>query len=158
MLNPSILLVATRVTVKRGRRTGRNHIWRGIPMPRRQQGSYAGVRRSSSYAPRRMCQSIASPRQLAGYWPRVANSAAAIRKFFRRLPYLNVWARRAPQPLPVMVWLHGGGYATIGAGVPPYDGRAGEARRDRGTVNYRLYHFPLFRASGAGRRRGGVYS
>jgi para-nitrobenzyl esterase len=60
--------------------------------------------------------------------------------------YLNVWtpARRA-QPLPVMVWLHGGGF-TIGAGsLPPYDGKA-LAQREAivVTVNYRLGHLGFF--------------
>jgi para-nitrobenzyl esterase len=44
--------------------------------------------------------------------------------------YLNVWSPVArTAPLPVMVWLHGGGF-TIGAGgLPPYNGKA-LARRD----------------------------
>ncbi|MTH45976.1 carboxylesterase/lipase family protein [Intestinirhabdus alba] len=60
--------------------------------------------------------------------------------------YLNVWSpavRRAP--LPVMVWLHGGGY-TLGAGsLPVYDGGA-LARREATivTVNYRLGHLGFF--------------
>jgi para-nitrobenzyl esterase len=39
--------------------------------------------------------------------------------------YLNVWSPVArTAPLPVMVWLHGGGF-TIGAGgLPPYNGKA----------------------------------
>ncbi len=60
--------------------------------------------------------------------------------------YLNVWApASAAQPLPVMVWLHGGGF-TIGAGsLPPYDGKA-LASRDVVvvTVNYRLGHLGFF--------------
>ncbi len=82
-------------------------------------------------------------------------------KFFRR-PFLSERrsAVRVSEPLPVMVRLHGGGY-TIGAGsLPPHDG---QALAKRGaivvTVNYRLYLSLGFRASGAGRRRGGgVYS
>ena len=60
--------------------------------------------------------------------------------------YLNVWApAERAQPLPVMVWLHGGGF-TIGAGsLPPYDGKA-LARRNVivVTVNYRLGHLGFF--------------
>ncbi|MBB1200738.1 carboxylesterase/lipase family protein [Enterobacteriaceae bacterium 89] len=60
--------------------------------------------------------------------------------------YLNVWApAQRTQPLPVMVWLHGGGF-TIGAGsLPPYDGKA-LAQREAivVTVNYRLGHLGFF--------------
>jgi para-nitrobenzyl esterase len=59
-------------------------------------------------------------------------------------------------PLPVMVWLHGGGF-TIGAGMPPYNGKA---LATRGvvvvTINYRLGHLgflPIRRWKG-GRSRG----
>ncbi|VTP68698.1 Para-nitrobenzyl esterase [Leclercia adecarboxylata] len=60
--------------------------------------------------------------------------------------YLNVWSPvQRPEPLPVMVWLHGGGF-TIGAGgLPPYDGKA---LAQRGvivvTLNYRLGHLGFF--------------
>ncbi|QMI05232.1 carboxylesterase/lipase family protein [Citrobacter sp. RHB25-C09] len=60
--------------------------------------------------------------------------------------YLNVWSPGVRQQrLPVMVWLHGGGF-TIGAGsLPPYDGVA-LAKRDVVvvTVNYRLGHLGFF--------------
>jgi para-nitrobenzyl esterase len=60
--------------------------------------------------------------------------------------YLNVWSPVArTAPLPVMVWLHGGGF-TIGAGgLPPYNGKA-LARRDVVvvTLNYRLGHLGFF--------------
>ena len=60
--------------------------------------------------------------------------------------YLNVWSpAKRQRPLPVMVWLHGGGF-TIGAGaLPPYDGKA-LARRDVivVTLNYRLGHLGFF--------------
>ncbi|MFP3462790.1 carboxylesterase family protein [Arthrobacter globiformis] len=38
--------------------------------------------------------------------------------------YLNVWTPSRPnsEPLPVMVWLHGGGYIFGSAGAPVYDG------------------------------------
>lgn len=60
--------------------------------------------------------------------------------------YLNVWTPAdTSRPLPVMVWVHGGGY-TIGAGgLPPYDGAA-LARRGviLVTLNYRLGHLGFF--------------
>ncbi|NIF22030.1 carboxylesterase/lipase family protein [Candidatus Pantoea multigeneris] len=61
--------------------------------------------------------------------------------------YLNVWTPdpEPMRPLPVMVWLHGGGFR-IGAGhLPPYDG---QALAQRGavvvTLNYRLGHLGFF--------------
>lgn len=60
--------------------------------------------------------------------------------------YLNVWSpTERAGPLPVMVWLHGGGF-TIGAGgLPPYNGKA---LATRGvvvvTINYRLGHLGFF--------------
>ncbi|MBY6256632.1 carboxylesterase/lipase family protein [Phytobacter diazotrophicus] len=60
--------------------------------------------------------------------------------------YLNICAPAARSgPLPVMVWLHGGGF-TVGAGdLPPYDGKA-LARRGvvLVTLNYRLGHLGFF--------------
>lgn len=159
MLNPSIPLVATRHGKIVGVVQEEIHIWRGIPYAAPPTGSYAGVRRSL-LRPGRMCaadcfscaswQDITRCRELGGGDPG---------NFSEDCLYLNVWAPAVRhEPLPVMVWLHGGGY-TIGAGsLPPYDG---QALAKRGaivvTINYRLGHW-LFRASGAGRRRGGVYS
>ncbi len=61
--------------------------------------------------------------------------------------YLNIWTpdRRGDKPLPVMVWLHGGGY-TIGAGgLTPYDGAAFASRGViLVSINYRLGHLGFF--------------
>ena len=61
--------------------------------------------------------------------------------------YLNVWTPdvKPSQPLPVMVWIHGGGF-TIGAGgLAPY---SGAPLASRGvvlvTLNYRLGHLGFF--------------
>lgn len=61
--------------------------------------------------------------------------------------YLNVWTPRLgiPESLPVMVWIHGGGYV-IGAGdLPPYVGTL-LAKRQVVVVNinYRLGHLGFF--------------
>lgn len=60
--------------------------------------------------------------------------------------YLNIWAPvDPPEPLPVMVWIHGGGYTLGAGGLPPYDG---QALAKRGvvlvTLNYRLGHLGFF--------------
>lgn len=61
--------------------------------------------------------------------------------------YLNVWSPdvQPSSPLPVMVWIHGGGF-TIGAGsLAPYNGKALAARGVVVvTLNYRLGHLGFF--------------
>lgn len=61
--------------------------------------------------------------------------------------YLNVWSPEIQPscPLPVMVWIHGGGF-TIGAGsLNPYNGKALAARGVVVvTLNYRLGHLGFF--------------
>lgn len=53
---------------------------------------------------------------------------------------LNVWAPEGASGLPVMVWIHGGGYVIGTSGLPEYDG--GRLAREHGVVvvtfNYRL--------------------
>lgn len=61
--------------------------------------------------------------------------------------YLNVWApqKRAAKPLPVMVWIYGGGYVNGGTSPAPYDG---SHFAEKGVVlvsfNYRLARFGFF--------------
>jgi para-nitrobenzyl esterase len=61
--------------------------------------------------------------------------------------YVNVWrpAATTNKPLPVMVWLHGGGFVNGGSSPAMYDG-AGFARRGVVLVslNYRLGRFGFF--------------
>ena len=61
--------------------------------------------------------------------------------------YLNVWSPeiQPSRPLPVMVWIHGGGF-TIGAGsLSPYNGKPLAARGVVVvTINYRLGHLGFF--------------
>lgn len=61
--------------------------------------------------------------------------------------YLNIWTPdvEPSHPMPVMVWLHGGGF-TIGAGsLDPYRGKALAAQGVIVvTLNYRLGHFGFF--------------
>ena len=61
--------------------------------------------------------------------------------------YLNIWtpAKSAKDRLPVMVWIHGGGFTRGFAGTPAYDG---EPLARKGavivTINYRLGIFGFF--------------
>ncbi|RPD97856.1 carboxylesterase/lipase family protein [Candidatus Pantoea deserta] len=61
--------------------------------------------------------------------------------------YLNVWTPdiEPSKPLPVMVWLHGGGFAMGSGALPPYSGKPLAARGAVVvTVNYRLGHLGFF--------------
>lgn len=59
--------------------------------------------------------------------------------------YLNLWVPRGAQALPVMVWIHGGGYFAGSGTMKLYDGRA---LAKRGvivvTINYRLGRLGFF--------------
>lgn len=62
--------------------------------------------------------------------------------------FINVWRPATPAPaanLPVMVWVHGGGYVGGGTSIPYYDGSA-FARQGIAVVsfNYRLGRFGFF--------------
>ncbi|MCS2148154.1 carboxylesterase/lipase family protein [Scandinavium manionii] len=147
MNNPSAPLVHTRQGSLLGLTDNNIHIWRGIPFAAPPVGplrwrspqpvtSWHGVREAQTFSPASW-QNIEYCRELGGGDPG---------RFSEDCLYLNVWAPASPaKPLPVMVWLHGGGF-TIGAGsLPPYDGHA-LAKRDVVvvTVNYRLGHLGCF--------------
>lgn len=58
---------------------------------------------------------------------------------------LNIWAPKGARRLPVMVWLHGGGYVNGSASAALYDGRHLAARGVvLVTLNYRLGRFGFF--------------
>lgn len=61
--------------------------------------------------------------------------------------YLNVWtpADALPASLPVMVWIHGGGFSSGAGSHPVYDGtRFAQAGVVLITINYRLHFFGAF--------------
>ncbi|ENY5348836.1 carboxylesterase/lipase family protein [Klebsiella sp. CN_Kp088] len=147
MQNSSTPLVKTRQGTLSGTREQGIHIWRGIPYAQPPVGElrwrspqpperWQGVRQADTFSAASW-QDIEYCRELGGGDPG---------RFSEDCLYLNVWAPAArSQPLPVMVWLHGGGY-TIGAGsLPPYDGSALASREVVVvTVNYRLGHLGFF--------------
>ncbi|WP_155589740.1 carboxylesterase family protein, partial [Streptomyces cavernae] len=69
---------------------------------------------------------------------------------------LNVWAPEGASGLPVMVWIHGGGYVIGTSGVPDYDG--GRLAREHDVVvvtfNYRLGVEGFAQIEGAPANRG----
>ncbi|EOC0982296.1 carboxylesterase/lipase family protein, partial [Cronobacter sakazakii] len=122
-------------------------VWRGIPYAAPPVGerrwrapqpltAWQGVRDATAFS--------AASWQNAGFCRELAGGDPGA--FSEDCLYLNVWAPVAREtPLPVMVWLHGGGF-TLGAGsLPPYDGQA-LARRGvvLVTINYRLGHLGFF--------------
>lgn len=144
---PSIPLAETQQGKIMGVAQGDIHLWRGIPYAAPPTGAlrwrapqpapaWQGVRQANTFS----CaswQDIEYCKALGGGDPG---------RFSEDCLYLNIWSPATrSRPLPVMVWLHGGGY-TIGSGcLPPYDG---EALAKRAvvvvTLNYRLGHLGFF--------------
>lgn len=105
-----------------GRRQAGVDVYRGIPFARPPLGAlrwrppqpapaWRGVRDAGKFAPACMQQGVSMPGETA---PSVSEDCL----------YLNVWAppRRPGQRLPVIVWIHGGGYANGSASMPLYHG------------------------------------
>ncbi|MDF7680931.1 carboxylesterase/lipase family protein [Enterobacteriaceae bacterium ESL0689] len=147
MLNASAPLVETCYGLLSGTAEQGIDIWRGIPFAAPPTGElrwraprvparWQGVRSATTFSA--ACwQNTEHCRQLGGGDPgRLSEDCL----------YLNVWSPAArKQPLPVMVWLHGGGF-TLGAGsLSLYDGKALAARGAVVvSVNYRLGHLGFF--------------
>lgn len=147
MENPCAPLAQTRQGTVVGVTDAGFHVWRGLPYAEPPVGAlrwrspqparpWTGVRvadtfSASSWQNSEICT------QIAGGDPgRLSEDCL----------YLNIWSPiDRHEPLPVMVWIHGGGF-TMGAGdLPPYDGKA---LAGRGvvlvTLNYRLGHLGFF--------------
>lgn len=79
--------------------------------------------------------------------PDAGDPAASVTPFSEDCLYLNVWRPedQSASPLPVLVWIHGGGYVTGGTSPPIYDGSA-LARQGMVVVslNYRLGRLGFF--------------
>ena len=147
MIKPGIPLIQTEQGQLMGVVQDDIHLWRGIPYAAPPTGKWrwrapqpvtpwSGIRDANTFSSASW-QDIEYCKELGGGDPGA---------FSEDCLYLNVWSpAERHQPLPVMVWLHGGGY-TIGAGsLPPYDGVA-LAKRNVVvvTVNYRLGHLGFF--------------
>ncbi|MCE9982046.1 carboxylesterase/lipase family protein [Leclercia adecarboxylata] len=147
MENASSPIITTRQGALCGITEGDVQVWRAIPYAAPPVGAlrwrspqpvqnWQGVLQATAFSPSSW-QSSEYCQQLGGGDPG---------RFSEDCLYLNVWSPvQRPEPLPVMVWLHGGGF-TIGAGgLPPYDGKA---LAQRGvivvTLNYRLGHLGFF--------------
>jgi para-nitrobenzyl esterase len=121
-----------------GVRAGDLTIYRGIPYaapplgdlrwkPPQSPAAWTGVRPARAFAPACPQTGVSMP----GEAPPATDEDCL---------YLNVWAPTRPgRPLPVLVWIHGGGFANGATSMPLYDGSA-LARRGVVvvTVAYRL--------------------
>lgn len=105
-----------------GRREDGVDVYRGIPYALPPLGTWRwrapqplltwpGVRDAGKFAPACMQQGVSMP----GETPPVVSEDCL---------YLNIWAppQRAGQRLPVIVWIHGGGYTNGSASMPLYHG------------------------------------
>lgn len=105
-----------------GQRQAGVDVYRGIPFalpplgalrwrPPQPAPAWRGVRDAGKFAPACMQQGVSMPGEAA---PSVSEDCL----------YLNVWAppRRAGRRLPVIVWIHGGGYTNGSASMPLYHG------------------------------------
>lgn len=119
--------------------------WRWAPP--RPARPWLGVRAARRFgAP---CMQPPSPPRI-GPW---SSAFLAQRRASENCLYVNVWAPRAPpHPLPVMVWIYGGGFVSGAGSVRIYDGAA-LARRGVVVVNcnYRLGAFGFLALPGLAR-------
>jgi para-nitrobenzyl esterase len=105
-----------------GRRQNGVEVYRGVPFalpplgawrwrPPQPVPTWRGVRDAGKFAPACMQQGVSMP----GESPPVVSEDCL---------YLNLWAppRHAGRRLPVIVWIHGGGYANGSASMPLYHG------------------------------------
>jgi len=147
MQNPSTPLAEIRQGSLLGVNDEPVHVWRGIPYAAPPVGAlrwrapqppvpWSGLRQAGSFAAASW-QNAEYCRELGGGDPGT---------FSEDCLYLNIWSPAVrSKPVPVMVWLHGGGFTIGSGGLPPYDGKA-LAMRDLVvvTINYRLGHFGFF--------------
>lgn len=147
MQNHSAPLAQTRQGSVLGNREGACDVWRGIPFA----APPVGPLRWRAPQPAQPWQGVRSARQFSAaswqnseYCQQIGGGDPG--QFSEDCLYLNVWSPvTRDAPLPVMVWLHGGGFTLGSGGLPPYDGKALAARGVvLVTVNYRLGHLGFF--------------
>lgn len=134
-------LVATRAGVVRGGRTGTTLSWKGI----RYAEAPVGPLRWRAPRPAAPWDGVADATAYGPVSPQLRNPAVPLGPdavMDEDCLRLNVWrsAAAAAEPLPVMVWLHGGAYTFGASSQPLFDGSAfvstGEVVLI--TVNYRV--------------------
>jgi para-nitrobenzyl esterase len=134
--------VRTEAGLVEGGRDGGLDVYRGVPYAAAPVGAlrwrepqphaaWTGARKAETFAPACMQKGVSMPGETP---PTVSEDCL----------YLNVWAPEAKpgEPLPVMVWIHGGGFTSGSAAMPLY---WGDRLARRGvivvTIAYRLGPF-----------------
>ncbi|GGH70578.1 para-nitrobenzyl esterase [Paenibacillus silvae] len=117
-------------------------VWKGIPYAKPPVGelrfkapvqpeSWDGIKQATEFGPENI-QPRHNSEEMAGQKPPESEDSL----------YLNIWApeKESSQPLPVMVWIHGGSFVTGSGSLPVYDGTQLAVRGDVVvvTINYRL--------------------
>ncbi|WP_308722573.1 carboxylesterase/lipase family protein [Paenibacillus polysaccharolyticus] len=117
-------------------------VWKGIPYAKPPVGelrfrapvqpeSWEGIRQATEFGPENI-QPRHDSEWMDGQKPPESEDSL----------YLNIWApeKENSQPLPVMVWIHGGSFVTGSGSLPVYDGTQLAVRGDVivVTINYRL--------------------
>ncbi|KAA9004958.1 carboxylesterase/lipase family protein [Paenibacillus spiritus] len=137
------LIVTTRQGRLEGQAANGVRSWKGIPYaappvgPLRFRapappGGWEGIRSAAAYGP--SC-------------PQPAGGIGEVGDMSEDCLYLNIWAPGLPEPerepLPVMVWIHGGAFETGSGSLPFYNGEqmARQGRVVVVTMNYRLGPF-----------------
>ncbi|MDE1987502.1 MAG: carboxylesterase family protein [Hyphomicrobiales bacterium] len=119
---PAAAAVQTETGLIQGVRTNGLTIYKGIPYAAPPVGelrwrapqppqSWKGVRKAATFAPACVQTGVSMPGERP---PKISENCL----------YLNIWtpARSASAHLPVMVWIHGGGYSNGSASMPLYWG------------------------------------
>lgn len=136
------LVIDTAHGTVRGVRRGGSRAWLGIHYA----ASTSGENRWQAPQPAPEWQGIRDSREFGSIAPQPTSRATPVlaqRPQSEECLSLNIWAPSDPSdsaPLPVLVWVHGGGYIIGASSLPVYEGAT---LADRGdvvvvTINYRL--------------------
>jgi len=144
MTNP---IVSTKYGRIEGRLENGARIWRGIPYAQPPIGKL----RFRPPVPPAAWEGILDAHRFSPMCPQPVESSSSMmtgavtKTMSEDCLYLNVWApgQQAGEPLPVMVWIHGGAFVTGSGSLPTYDGHSFATRGNviLVTINYRLGPF-----------------
>lgn len=144
-------IVETSYGKLQGRQEGGVHVWRGVPFAAPPVGelrfrapqapeAWSGVREASEFGPVSHQPPDTRGTRFGGQAP--VHSEDCL--------YLNIWSPAVrEEPLPVMVWIHGGTFVTGAGSQPQFDGTSFAERGNviLVSINYRLGPFGFMHLS-----------